>query len=269
MALKHPLIKISIHLLLAIIIGIGIISVLFYIYLPIKTKHGETITVPDLQGMQLHEAQKFLKKRNLRLEVFDSSFVADKKPLTILSQNPEPLQNVKEDRKIYITITPSNAPKVSFPDVIDYSKEMVEKILRNNGLKPGRITYRPDLAENAVLEAQVNGVKISKGDSIYKGSTIDLIVGDGRGTTRFLMPKLVGLKLEEAEYTILGSGLKIKDISFIEVDTAEDGIILRSSPSHENESIVRVGTEVKLWVSGNISEMDTLGIDSILNELNP
>ena len=107
---------------------------------------------------------------------------------------------------------------------------MVQKILRNNGLVPGKITYRPDLAENAVLEAKINGAKIIKGDSVYKGSTVDIVVGDGRGTTRFLMPELKGLTVEEAEYTILGSGLVIGPLIYQESDTLEDGMIIKSLP---------------------------------------
>jgi beta-lactam-binding protein with PASTA domain len=264
---KSPFIRVLIHLSIVIAIAIITISIFFYIYLPVSTKHGESITVPDLQGMQLDEAEKFLEKRSLRIEVFDSSFVAGVKPMTILSQNPSAMANVKENRKIYISITPRLAPKIAFPDVIDYSAQMVQKILRNNGLVPGKITYRPDLAENAVLEAKINGAKITKGDSVYKGSTVDIVVGDGRGTTRFLMPLLKGLTMEEAEYTILGSGLVIGPTIYEESDTLEDGIIIKSLPSHNNGSIVRVGDQVKLWISGNNPHGDSLALDSIMNDI--
>lgn len=258
-----PFPKILIHLTIAIVLVLIFVISFFYIYLPISTKHGESITVPDLHGMKYDEAIEFIEKRSLRLEVFDSSFVPGLDPLTIISQNPAPMKNVKENRKIYITVTPKNAPKIAFPDVIDYSIEMVKKMLKNNGLNTGKIRYKPDLAENAVLEARINGIKLEKGDSVHKGSYIDLIVGDGRGSNRFLMPKIKGLSMEEAEYTILGSGLKIGIVEYVETDTIELDRVLKSYPSHENGSIVRLGDEVKLWVSGNISRTDTLLLDTL------
>lgn len=259
--------KLAIHFAMIFSLGAALLFAFFYVYLPVTTKHGESITVPNLESMTYEEAREFLEKRNLRLEIFDSTFVPGLKPMTIISQNPSPMQNVKENRKIYITVTPKYAPKVAFPDVIDVSAEMVEKILRNHGLILGKIKYRPDLAENAVLEAQLNGVKIEKGDSVYKGSTVDIIVGDGRGTDRFLVPKLAGLSLEEAEYTILGSGLKLGIIEYEETEEVELGYVIRSSPSHEDQRIVRVGDVVNLWVSGNKVDVDTLETDDLLEDL--
>ncbi len=259
----------SIAINLGIIIFIIIITIIgfFYIYLPLVTKHGESITVPDLEGMSMEEAQTFLTKRNLRLEVFDSTFIPGIEPMTIISQNPSPMVNVKENRKIYITVTPRYAPKVLFPDVIDISFQMVEKILRNNGLVLGKIQYRPDLAQNAVLETLLNGIRIKPGDSVYKGSTIDIVVGDGRGSDRFLVPKLEGLSLEDAEYIILGSGLQIGLIEYEENDEIELGQIIRTKPSHANGDIIRIGDVINLWVSGNNVQNETFSEDSLLEDL--
>jgi hypothetical protein len=35
----------------------------FYAYLPATTNHGETITVPSIEGMQISQLQEFLIKR--------------------------------------------------------------------------------------------------------------------------------------------------------------------------------------------------------------
>ena len=39
--------------------GIAITLVFFYIYLPATTNHGESITVPDLEGIPVDELQDF------------------------------------------------------------------------------------------------------------------------------------------------------------------------------------------------------------------
>ncbi len=245
---------------LGVILGITIIGLLvfFKIYLPIRTNHGETLTVPGLEGMSLEEAADFLEKRNLRWAIYDSSYVVDMPPLSVISQNPARGSKVKENRKIYLSITPQNPPLIVFPDLKDVTLSSARKILMSFGLKPGKVRYKPDLAANVVLETWVNSSQISPGDSVAKGTLIDLIVGDGRGTTRFKVPQLVGLTLEEGEYAILGSGLVVGIIDYELVEDIELGTIVRTYPSFERGDIVRIGDRIDLWICGNKPVSDTL-----------
>ena len=51
------------HLLL--IVGAGLLLVLgfFYVYLPMSTHHGETITVPKVTGMNVADLENYLEER--------------------------------------------------------------------------------------------------------------------------------------------------------------------------------------------------------------
>ena len=78
-----------------------IVILTFYIYFPFITKHGESITVPDLIGLNFSELEEFLSKRNLKYEIIsDSSFTTKFPPLTVIYQNPNKGMKVKEGRKI-------------------------------------------------------------------------------------------------------------------------------------------------------------------------
>ena len=48
-----------------IICGIVIFLLIFKIYLPITTNHGESISVPNLIGMKIEELDKFIKENNI------------------------------------------------------------------------------------------------------------------------------------------------------------------------------------------------------------
>jgi len=244
-------------LVIAGLILVGLM-LFFQVYLPIQTNHGETLSVPNLKGMSLEEASDFLNKRDLRWAVYDSSFVMDAPPLTIISQNPKYGSKVKENRKIYLSITPQNPPMVVIPDLKDVTLYSSKKILLSFGLKPAKILYKPDLAANVVLETWANGQKINPGDTIPKGTLIDLVVGDGRGTTRFKVPQLVGLSLEEAEYAILGSGLAVGYVDYEMNSEVPIGSVFKTSPSFENGDIVRLGNKIDLWICGNKIKEDTL-----------
>ena len=57
-----------------------IIFFLFYIYFPIKTNHGDTITVTNLIGMELKDIDEFLSDRDLRYEILDDSSYSSEYP---------------------------------------------------------------------------------------------------------------------------------------------------------------------------------------------
>ena len=72
--MKQNIKKLIVHIgLLTILVIVGLF-VLFNIYLPSFTQHGETITVPDLTGMKTEELDSFLEKHGLRYQITDSLF---------------------------------------------------------------------------------------------------------------------------------------------------------------------------------------------------
>ncbi|HWB63321.1 MAG TPA: PASTA domain-containing protein, partial [Chitinophagales bacterium] len=94
-------------LLYNILIAVGIIIVLLLVVqsgLQSYTRHGESITVPDLRGMTFEQVKTTLGGKNLEWEIMDSVYDMGKPPLSIVDQNPKANSKVKEGRTIYITI---------------------------------------------------------------------------------------------------------------------------------------------------------------------
>ena len=73
------------HILIAVVATIVLVYGFFNIYLPLKTNHGETITVPNLEGMEIEELDEFLNKRSLRYEIEPDSGYSAKYPAFALS----------------------------------------------------------------------------------------------------------------------------------------------------------------------------------------
>ena len=243
----------------------SIVFFMFYIYFPFTTNHGDTITVPSLVGMSLEEIDEFLSDRDLRFEILeDSSYNSKYPPFTILQQNPSENEKVKENRKIYLTLNSSIPPKIRMPNIINGSVKNAQLILNSYDLKLGDIKYVPDMARNAVLKIYLKGDSISENDLIDKGSVIDLEVGNGLGNQIFDAPDLINLDLEEARFTIIGSGLRLGNIIYedsgyfynknldeegneiLEKFWVEPGKVFRQSP--ENSTKVRIGRKVNLWI---------------------
>ena len=242
-----------------------IIFFLFYIYFPIKTNHGDTITVPNLIGMELKDIDEFLSDRDLRYEILDdSSYSSEYPPYSILQQNPSENEKVKENRKIYLTLNSSIPPKIKMPKIINGSVKNAQLILKSYDLKLGEITYVPDMARNAVLKMFIEGDSVSENDLVLKGSIVDLEVGNGLGNQIFETPDLINLDLEEAKFTIIGSGLRLGNIIYqdsgyynnkildeegneiFEKVWVNPGKVFRQSPIKSTK--VKIGRRINLWI---------------------
>jgi|AntRauTorckE6833_2_1112554.scaffolds.fasta_scaffold44666_2 beta-lactam-binding protein with PASTA domain len=248
---------------LGIIVGISIIIVLtfFYIYLPVTTHHGESITVPQLEGVHLDELDEFLLERDLRFEVTtDSGYSAEYPALTVLSQNPKEGDKVKENRKIYVSLNATSPPNVKMPKLVDGSLKNAQMVLESYGLLLGKISYEPHEFQNAVLKQKSEGKEIEAGEDVAKGSTIDLVIGNGLGRP-FPMPDLVGNNVDDAEFIIIGSGLQIGKVRTREDDEKAAGIVLQQYP--EKGSSVRTGNKVDIWVVAEKSKDELLTPDDI------
>ncbi|WP_017732550.1 PASTA domain-containing protein [Nafulsella turpanensis] len=239
---KDVLIHLAVISILALVIG----YVFFDVYLPKTTNHGETITVPNLQGIAFNQLDEYLSERNLRYEVNDSTFSTEYPPLTVMKQHPKPGAQVKENRKIFLALNAKNPPKVKMPKLIDSSVKNAQLVLQSYGLELGEIRYKPDPFANAVLEQHYKGKPIEEGTQVPKGAQIDLVVGDGKGEQTFETPNLLGMDLEEAEFVAVGTGLKIGEIHYEKAPDKTPNTILRQIPPAGARS--RIGEVVDLWV---------------------
>jgi len=244
--------KIVIHL--SIVIGISLVLGFLFlkIYLPIYTNHGETVSIPDLSGYTFSEAIEVLEDSGLQYEVsIDSGFHLDKKTFEILKQIPPSNTQVKTGRKIYLTLNAKNAPLLKMPNLINTPLKNVQEILSNMGLERGEIIYVPDIGANVVLEQRYAGVKIPEGFEVPKGAKIDLMVGDGLGNQVLSVPDLVGMDQIDAEFLILGSGLRVGEKKLMDTNTASPGEIVLQSPSAGTQ--VSTGEAINIWIAkGNL-----------------
>jgi len=234
--------------LLHVVFAAGLMLVLlllyFFAYLPRATNHGQTITVPSIEGMQIAQLEDFLIKRNLRYEVNDSAYSSEYPALTVLKQYPQAGSKVKEGRKIFISINRVSPPTVPVPALVDGSVVNADAVLRSNELKRGRIELVAG-PFNVVKEMKYQGQTIDAGQPVPKGAVIDLVVMDG-GSNSFEAPDYTGLNLEDAKVVIFGSNLNIGNITMVGDTTGMEAVILKQKPA-PNENI-KVGDVVDLWI---------------------
>jgi eukaryotic-like serine/threonine-protein kinase len=241
-----------IHVGLAFIILTTLGLLFFYVYLPNTTNHGESITVPNIEGLSIEKAQDYLTSHDLRFEVNDSSYSSQYPPLTVLKQFPAPGSNVKENRKVYVSVNRLNPPTVPVPDLIDGSLINAEAVLKGTELKRGKIQLIRGPWLNVVQEMKIDGKTVVAGVKIPKGTVIDLVVMDG-GSAFLPTPNVLDYSYEEAEFSIKGSNLNVGTVKLLMDTTGAHAVVVKQNPT-PNENI-KVGDVVDLWIGTSDSEV--------------
>lgn len=216
---------------LAIVIGLVILTILI-LWLRGYTQHGKEVSVHDVTGMTISEAQPVLASQGLRMEVIDSTY-SDKVPFgTIVEQDPKPNSHAKEGRQVYVTVNATTRRQVIVPDLQDMSSRQAEATLRSLGLKVDTaFEYRPSEYRDLVLDVKSGGESVLPGTKLAQGTRIKLVVGKGRGTAQVSVPNVIGLTLQEARSVILTRRLTLGAVQQDEKPT--EGVtqyVYRQSP---------------------------------------
>lgn len=148
-------------------------------WLDIYTRHDVSVTVPEVKGMLLPEAQQLLEKHSLKPIISDSTYSPSQPGGMVLDMNPTQGAVVKEGRAVYLTVNTNRPPMRIIPNLIDNSSlRQAEAKLLAMGFK---------LGENDSIEGEkdwIYGIKykgahLQNGDEVPIGATLVLEVGSG------------------------------------------------------------------------------------------
>lgn len=244
-------------LLYNVLIALGIVVLLLFIVqwsLKSYTRHGESISVPNLKGMTFEQVKTVLSDNNLEWQVMDSVFDLSKPPMSVVDQNPKANSHVKQGRTIYLTINATTAPTTELPDLIGRSSYKFAKMqLESFGFKVGEPMYKPDPHKDAVIGLLVNGKPASKKMKVTKGSTVTLILGDGLGNSRMSVPYLIGLRYDEAEFKLKGYSLNVGAVVVADgVRDTTGAVIYKQFPEYGSGNSIRIGEPIDLWLDKSL-----------------
>ncbi len=237
-----------------IALGISIfLLIVVFSTLRIYTHHGESFSVPDMSGLTLPEVEEIASSYELRLQVADSVYLQNYVPGTVVEQIPRANFKVKKNRVIFLTMNATTAEMVKMPKVIDESLRQAEAILESNGLSLGRLYYKPDYAKNYVLEQQYKGNDILPGESLPKGSVVDLVLGEGLGDKESVVPNLIGVGWVTAEditsSAFLNLGEPIFDNSVLTKEDSLNAKIFKQKPAPKLSAKIPLGDFIDVWLT--------------------
>ena len=247
--------------LLCGLVFILVIVLAVEIFLRVTTQHSVSVTVPDLVGMQLSDAEALAEKGRLELFVTDSVFVSSFAKGSVYAQNPKAGASVKRGRKIYLTVNAKKEKQAEVPSLVGLSLRQAKVELTTRGLKLGRLSYVDDMATNLVVAQLRGGEEIEPGTSVDVGTVIDLRLGWNKVDGYTTMPDLGRMQYRRALSYVQDNSFNIAKVVFDNsVKTAEDtlaAMVYRQVPAAGAEDII-LGTKVSLYFTIEESKLPAL-----------
>jgi beta-lactam-binding protein with PASTA domain len=208
-------------------------------------EQGDTVAVPDVVGRTVPEAERLLKEVGLKLGRRSEKTGAPTG--TVLDQSPAAGTRVAPETAVdvVIAIAPPDE-RVVVPELVGKSLEDAEAILKEVGLRVGRVAFRDDDRVDQVLDQAPRA-----GERVAKETAIDLSVGRARDVESSRVPRVTGQTLRGAAEILETARLKVGQVS-----GPQDGRVTQQRPEAGAE--VQVGTPVDLELTGGGGFVDRL-----------
>lgn len=236
---KHFLLKISLYIISFIVSLIIIDSII----LPYYVSSNE-YKVPNVIGKHKEEAIRILKNLNLNPVVntsrYDERFPRD----YVIFQKPQPNTYVKENRKIYLTIS-GGLQTVKMPFLINKTVRDAQITLQKLGLVLDSLEQKEsELPPNTIAEQQY-----PEGKELPVGTKVRLWVSIGPQVGKIRVPNILGKSLIEAERVLKNNSLRIGLKTYIHSVTLLPNTVVDQQPG-EN-TLVNVGDSVNVVITQN------------------
>ena len=246
---------------LALMAVIGLI-LLFLVNLWLKqyTHHSQKLELPNFVEMQWKEAQRIAAENKFELVVIDSVHIVGKHGSIVLNQNPEAGFQVKEGRKIYVTVTKHEADMVSIKSLPvlygkNYKRKKKELSIGHeiNSVIVGSVyDIGPEGHIMKVIhdnDTIITRRKRVQNREIPRGGTLKFIVSKQSGGL-VEIPDLVCQSYDAAKFLL--SGYKLKAGESNADATVEDfatAIVYKQVPEYTEGAKIQMGTSFTLYLT--------------------
>jgi eukaryotic-like serine/threonine-protein kinase len=241
------------------IFGVSFVLIADAYIMPWYTNYNQGVTVPDVTKMSLEDAERMLASYGLRYVVDERRPHEAFPPDYIIDQVPSGTSIVKPNRKVYLTVSTTDRPVATVPEVVNLSLNNARIQLQNHGLRLGNVTFESSRFRNAVLRQSIPG-----GVSVDRGAIVDLVVSDGLGQRRVKIPDIVGLRLTEGQRLLRDAGLRVGSIQFRGTNQIDPNHILSFSPA-DRDSLFE-GEILNLIVSEQLNVLEEVEYGNFFDE---
>lgn len=202
---------------------------------------SKEITVPNLVGMTLSQAEEELEGTRYTIEVEDEIEDSKVDAGKIISQSPKENKKVKVLDKILVVIS-KGADEIILSDYRSEEYKKVETELKKKGLKV-ELEFQKDAS---IVEDFVIKTEPAAGTTVKSGATVILYVSNGIEVETVTVPNLIGKTLDDAKKLIESENLVVGNVSY-ESSNSKEGNVIRQNIA--GGDIVSIKTPINIVVS--------------------
>ncbi|HLA64783.1 MAG TPA: PASTA domain-containing protein, partial [Rhodothermales bacterium] len=183
------------------LVAAGILAVVLMdlAVMPIWTRHGDSIRVPEVRQMSADAAEDVLRDAGLDGELREQPFNPNLPPDIVVDQTPLPDAEVKPGRRVYYYVNARPREMVQVPDIASRSEGVARADLEAAGLLVGEVIMD---SVHTPYEGTVTRQLPRGGAQAPQGTRVTLWVSPGLGRDRVAVPDVTGLAPAEARRVI-------------------------------------------------------------------
>lgn len=231
--------------LLTIFVLLALVYTLMnFLVMPWYTRHNAGITVPDVRGLLVEDAEGLLANQGLDVRRVVVQYVPNFRRDAVVEQDPKPYTVVKPGRRVYLRVNSGSVPMVVVPTLYDLSIRQARNSLLADKLTMGAVLRdsMPSPYRNTVTRQDP-----PPGDSVAVGTTVDIWISSGLGSDMTTVPKIVGVPLPEAETMLRAARLQFVVFDDPDARDADPNSVVRVIPPPGSE--IPEGSEVRMFVA--------------------
>lgn len=169
-----------------------------------------TVAIPNVVGMKEADAITLLKSLNLEALQGDTRMDKQYPEGTVVAQNPEGQQFVKEGRRIYLTIS-GGEKLVVIPSFKGSTLRNAKFVLDRLGLHQGALSYA---VSTEFPEGTIMSQEPPQGANVRHNGFVNFMISAGTSIDSIVVPELIGKSLTEAQKVLLEKGLSVGTITY-------------------------------------------------------
>ncbi len=237
-----------------------ILIFLINIWLKQYTRHGQKVQLPNFVDLQLTDARRVAQENNFQLIVTDSVHIVGKHGSIILNQNPEAAFEVKEGRKVYVTVTKHAAEMVDIKSLpVLYGKNYERKkreLAIGHEIKSVVVGSVYDIGPEGHImqvifenDTIITRKKRVRNLEIPRGGTLKFILSKQSGG-RVEIPDLVCQSYQAAKFLLSGYKLRAGEANAdATVEDFDEAYVYKQLPAFNEGERVPMGTEFILFLT--------------------
>jgi len=187
---------------------------------------AETVSVPDLTGKTVAEAQSELTKKDLSLSSRGSEFNDEWEKGKIIRQDPGPGSRIQATKQVRVILS-AGSERAEVPALEGKMLEAIVPLLRDAGLARGPLSQ---IHTGQFAAGKIISQFPPPGTLVERGTPVALLISQGQQEVRYLMPDLIGHRAAPIIQRLQALDFKVSDIRYVYYPGLEAGLIIKQSP---------------------------------------